>query len=111
MPSLQGADIIARTSKKFPYIVVNEVAEKLVLYGRDILGQSIVETSGILRENELVILLNTRKEPLGIGRTKVSDTSLLLKGKSTVLTLADAGYYLRSEGKGKRPYTRKSVHV
>src|SRR3989442_15659954 len=41
LPSMQGADIIARNSEKFPYIIVNEIAEKLVLYGRNILGQSI----------------------------------------------------------------------
>src|ERR671931_245721 len=101
---MQGADLIARTSKKFPHIVVNETAEKLILYGRDVFGQSIVQTSEILRENEIVILLNTRKEPIGIGRTKVSGASLLRQGKSTVVTLVDAGYYLRSEGNSKRSY-------
>jgi ribosome biogenesis protein Nip4 len=83
---------------------VNEVAEKLVLYGRDILGQSIVQTSHMLRENEIVIVLNARKESLGIGRTKVSAASLLCHGRSTVVTLVDAGYYLRSEDKSKRSY-------
>jgi predicted RNA-binding protein (TIGR00451 family) len=101
---MQGADLIARTSKKFPHIVVNETAEKLILYGRDVLGQSIVETSEMLRENEIIILLNTRKEPIGIGRTKVSGESLLSQDKSTVVTLVDAGYYLRSESRLKRSY-------
>ncbi|HYZ51507.1 MAG TPA: hypothetical protein VE593_11515, partial [Nitrososphaeraceae archaeon] len=31
-PSLQGADIIARVSHHFPYVVVNVMAEKVVLY-------------------------------------------------------------------------------
>jgi 60S ribosome subunit biogenesis protein NIP7 len=101
---LQGADIIARSSKKFPYVVVNEFAEKLVLYGKDLFGQSIVQTSEMLRENQIVILLNTRNEALGIGRTKVSGASLLCHGKTTVVTLVDAGYYLRSEGKQERSY-------
>ncbi|MFL6344712.1 MAG: PUA domain-containing protein [Nitrososphaeraceae archaeon] len=101
---MQGADLIARTSKKFPHIVVNETAEKLILYGRDVLGQSIVQTSEMLRESEIIILLNTRKEPIGIGRTKVSGESLLSQDKSTVVTLVDAGYYLRSEGRLKRSY-------
>jgi 60S ribosome subunit biogenesis protein NIP7 len=101
---MQGADLIARTSKEFPHIVVNESAERLILYGRDVLGQSIVQTSGMLRENEIIILLNTRNEPIGIGRTKVSGESLLRQGKITVVTLVDAGYYLRSEGRSKRSY-------
>ena len=99
---MQGADLIARTSKRFPHIVVNETAEKLILYGRHLLGQSIIRTSEMLRENEIVILLNTRMEPIGIGRTKVGRTSLLCKDKNTVVTLIDAGYYLRYEGTSKR---------
>jgi 60S ribosome subunit biogenesis protein NIP7 len=98
LPSMQGADIIARMSKKFPYIIVNEVAEKIILYGRNVLGQSILEMAENLKENEIVLLLNINKEPIGIGRTKFSGYSLLQENKSTVDTLVDAGYYLRSEG-------------
>lgn len=97
LPSMQGADIIARMSKKFPYIIVNEVAEKIILYGRNVLGQSILEMAENLKENEIVLLLNINKEPIGIGRTKFSGYSLLQENKSTVDTLVDAGYYLRSE--------------
>ena len=99
IPSIAGADLFARFGKrnKF-YIVVSEKAEKLVLYGRDIMGESIVEASDTLDENELVILLNTSYEALAIGRTRFSGSSLLQKGRVTVTTLADAGYYLREEG-------------
>ena len=99
IPSIAGADLFARFGKrnKF-YIVVSEKAEKLVLYGRDIMGESIVEASDTLGENELVILLNTSYEAIAIGRTRFSGSSLLQKGRVTVTTLADAGYYLREEG-------------
>jgi 60S ribosome subunit biogenesis protein NIP7 len=99
IPSMAGADLFARYSKrnKF-YIVVNENAEKLVLYGRDIMGESIVEASDNLTENELVILLNTSFEAIAIGRTRFSGSLLLQKGRVTVTTIADAGYYLRDEG-------------
>ncbi len=99
IPSIAGADLFARFGKrnKF-YIVVSEKAEKLVLYGRDIMGESIVEASDTLGENELVILLNTSHEAIAIGRTRFSGSSLLKKGRVTVTTLADAGYYLREEG-------------
>ena len=99
IPSIAGADLFARYGKrnKF-YIVVSEKAEKLVLYGRDIMGESIVEASEALAENELVILLNTGHEAIAIGRTRFSGKSLLQKGRVTVTTVADAGYYLREEG-------------
>jgi 60S ribosome subunit biogenesis protein NIP7 len=99
IPSMAGADLFARYSKrnKF-YIVVNENAEKLVLYGRDLMGESIVEASDTLTENELVILLNTSFEAIAIGRTRFSGNLLLQKGRVTVTTLDDAGYYLRDEG-------------
>ncbi|MDP8886391.1 MAG: hypothetical protein M3M91_01225 [Thermoproteota archaeon] len=99
IPSIAGADLFARFGKrnKF-YIVVSEKAEKLVLYGRDIMGESIVEASDTLGENELVILLNTSYEAIAIGRTRFSGSSLLQKGRVTVTTLSDAGYYLREEG-------------
>jgi len=99
IPSMAGADLFARYSKrnKF-YIVVNENAEKLVLYGRDLMGESIVEASDTLTENELVILLNTSSEAIAIGRTRFSGNLLFQKGKVTVTTIADAGYYLRDEG-------------
>ena len=110
---MQGADVIARISKNFPHVIVNETAENLILYGRDVLGQSIINTSNMLKENEIVILLNTKNEPLGIGRTKVSGESLLRHGKSTIVTLVDAGSYLRSEADSRRlpPYAKSRAKV
>ena len=96
-PSLQGADLIARTSNKFPYILVNEISEQRVVYGKNILGESIIEKSEMLDENQLVILLNKKRETIGIGRTRVSSRYLLQQGKATVTTLVDIGSYLRNE--------------
>lgn len=99
VPSMAGADLFARSgSRNEFYITVNETAEKLVLYGRDVMGESIVDASGTLGENELVIILNGRLEAIGIGRTRFAGGSLLQKGRATVTTVADAGYYLREEG-------------
>jgi 60S ribosome subunit biogenesis protein NIP7 len=98
-PSLQGADIIARVSHDFPYVAVNPMAEKVVLYGKNILGQSIVDAAEKLKENELVVLLNMNKEPVGIGRTKFNRKDLLRVGKDTVTTVADLGCYLRNESR------------
>jgi 60S ribosome subunit biogenesis protein NIP7 len=99
IPSMAGADLFARYAErnKF-YITVNEKAEKLVLYGRDIMGESIIEASDTLHENELVIMLNKWLEALAVGRTRFAGKSLFQKGKVTVTNISDAGYYLREEG-------------
>jgi 60S ribosome subunit biogenesis protein NIP7 len=99
IPSVAGADLFARygVRNKF-YIVVGDQAEKLVLYGRDIMGESIVEASDALNENELVIVLNKTLDAIAVGRTRFAGSSLFQKGKVTVTTIADAGYYLREEG-------------
>lgn len=78
--------------------MVGDKAEKLVLYGRDIMGESIVEASDALDENELVIVLNTATDAIAVGRTRFAGSLLFQKGRVTVTTIADAGYYLRKEG-------------
>ena len=105
VPSIAGADLFARyherRSKKNNnkyYIIVSEKAENLVLYGRDIMGESIVAAYDALDENELVIVLNTALEAIAVGRTRFAGRSLFQKGKVTVSTIVDAGYYLREEG-------------
>jgi ribosome biogenesis protein Nip4 len=99
IPSIAGADLFARYGErnKF-YIIVGEKAENLVLYGRDIMGESIVAASDALEENELVIVLNTAFDAIAVGRTRFAGRSLCQKGRVTVSTIADAGYYLREEG-------------
>jgi ribosome biogenesis protein Nip4 len=99
VPSVAGADLFARCGKRNRfYVTVSEKAEKLVLYGRDIMGESIVDASDLLDENELVIILNSSLEAIGVGRTRFAGRSLLQKGRVAVTTLSDAGYYLRDEG-------------
>src|SRR5919199_1232078 len=57
MPSIAGADLFARYGKKNKfYVIVNQKAENLVAYGRDIMGDSILDASDSLQENELVIV-------------------------------------------------------
>jgi 60S ribosome subunit biogenesis protein NIP7 len=99
LPSMSGADLFSRLGKKnMFYVMVNENAEKLVLYGRNVMGESIVGASEELKENDLVIILNAGHEAIGVGRTRFAGRSLFQKHKATITTLADAGYYLRDEG-------------
>lgn len=98
-PSMPGADLFARHAQSNGYYVaVTDNAEQLILYGRDVMGDSITMASDTLDENELVIILNSKKEAIGIGRTRFAGKSILQKGKVTISTLADAGLYLRDEG-------------
>lgn len=99
IPSIAGADLFARYGERNKYyITVGEKAENLVLYGRDIMGESIEAASDALDENELVIVLNTALEAIAVGRTRFAGRSLFQKGRVTVSTISDAGYYLREEG-------------
>jgi ribosome biogenesis protein Nip4 len=99
IPSIAGADLFARYGKRNKYyIMVGEKAENLVLYGRDIMGESIVEASDALDENELVIVLNKALDAIAVGKTRFAGRSLFQKSRVTVTTIADAGYYLREEG-------------
>ena len=98
-PSMPGADFFVRHARKNQYyITVNDNAEQLVLYGRDVMGDSISLASDKLDENELVIILNSKQEAIGIGRTRFAGKSIFQKGRITITTLVDAGLYLRNEG-------------
>ena len=96
-PSLQGAEVIAKFGRNFPYILVNEIAEGLVLYGRDILGDSVLEVSKGLGQNKKVIILNQNRESIGLGQTRFSGENIFRKGVVTVYTLLDLGMYLRDQ--------------
>jgi ribosome biogenesis protein Nip4 len=100
LPSIAGAGLFTRYGEKKNryYIRVGDQAEKVVLYGRDIMGGSIVEASDALGQNELVIVLNSAFEAIAVGRTRFAGKSLFQKGRVTVSTITDAGYYLREEG-------------
>jgi 60S ribosome subunit biogenesis protein NIP7 len=108
-PTLAGADLFARSGGASKYYVsVNENAEQLVLYGRDVMGESVVRAEGDLGENELVIITNCKGEAIGIGRTRFAGRGILQKGRITITTLADAGRYLRDEGGERQAKMAKS---
>ena len=99
IPSIAGADLFARYGKRNRfYIVINDKAEQLALYGRDIMGDSIIQASELLDQNMLVIVLNTKFNAISVGRTRFPGRLLFQKGKVTITNLADAGCYLRDEG-------------
>ena len=97
-PTIEGADLFSRLSGGGRnYITVRENAEKLVLYGRDVMGDSIISASDDLDENELVIITNSAGEAIGLGCTRFAGKLLKQKERITITTIKDAGRYLREE--------------
>ena len=99
VPSMAGADLIARVSAKFPFVTVNQTAEALVLYGRDIMHGSIVSYGNLSKNNVIIIILNKNRVPIGLGITTVSiGKNIRTSDKKIVIkTIVDAGHYLRNE--------------
>ncbi|NOZ82484.1 MAG: hypothetical protein GXN98_01510 [Euryarchaeota archaeon] len=81
---LEGAWLIAGRARK--YVRVNEKAEQLVLYGRDVFRGSVVEM-GELREGDECIVLSPRGDAIALGRVGSGDVF--------VVNLQDRGAYLR----------------
>lgn len=103
VPSMTGADLIARVGSNYPFVLVNQTAEALVLYGRDIMYGSIIEYGNIdnMNNNIILIILNENRVAIGLGITLMSfgkKIQLISDKKIAIKTLADAGYYLRNEG-------------
>lgn len=108
-PTIEGADLFARVSRGGRnYVAVGENAEKLVLYGRDVMGDSVLAAAGDLDENELVVITNGAGEAIGLGRTRFAGKSLTQKGKITITTIKDAGRYLREEDGERQTKMSKS---
>ena len=81
---LEGAYLISGRAEK--YVKVNEKGEQLVLYGRDVFIESVVE-QGKIDKGDPCIILNLRGEALAIGRVAMH--------KVFVENLRDRGMYLR----------------
>ena len=101
IPSITFFDLVAKHSNSFLYVIVDCNGEKLILYGRDIFGNSILYASQNIEENSILLILNKTKELLGIGRARFHTTKIKTNGKVTINTLLDIGTYLRSENHQK----------
>lgn len=99
LPSMAGADLIAREGVNFPFAMVNQTAEALVLYGRDVMHGSLVNYGNLGRNNTILIILNENRIAIGTGITMVPiEKNIHHHDKRIVIkTIADAGQYLRNE--------------
>ncbi|HZD35189.1 MAG TPA: hypothetical protein VE130_08295 [Nitrososphaeraceae archaeon] len=99
LPSIAGADLIAREGVDFPFAMVNQTAEALVLYGRDVMQGSLMNYGNLGRNNTILIILNENRIAIGVGITIVPiEKNIYHDDKRIVIkTIADAGQYLRNE--------------
>ncbi|MGD1836941.1 MAG: PUA domain-containing protein [Nitrososphaeraceae archaeon] len=95
-PSLPFLYYVCKYSKSYSYVIINDHATELFLYGRNLFGTSILETSNNFKENDLVIVLNKKLEPLGLGITRFVNKQIK-NNRITITNAYDLGYYLRKE--------------
>lgn len=99
-PNLNFAEMVVNSRKglDYPHVIVNDKATNLVLYGRDILGNSIVSFFKGIKENQMLIILDKDKEVIGIGRSRFNNSLIMQEGKITVDNIQDIGtFYLKGE--------------
>ncbi len=99
VPSMAGADLIARVGSNFPFVTVNQAAEALVLYGRDIMYGSIVNFGNLSRNNTILIILDENRVAIGLGvnTVPIGKNIQILDKRIVIKTIVDAGHYLRDE--------------
>jgi|Deesub1362B_J571_1020462.scaffolds.fasta_scaffold00058_19 60S ribosome subunit biogenesis protein NIP7 len=94
--SLEGAYLISKFSNR-KKVFVNEKAEMLVLYGRDVFGTSVIDSTKDIRENDEVMICNSLGEAIAIGRARVS-WDRIKEDRVVVTNLRDRGWYTRECG-------------
>jgi 60S ribosome subunit biogenesis protein NIP7 len=100
LPNVNFAELILRNNPKlnYPYVILENKGANLVLYGRDIMGNSIIDFFREIKENQILIILNQTKEVIGIGRSKYNNNLITQKDKITIDNIQDIGtHYLKKE--------------
>jgi predicted RNA-binding protein (TIGR00451 family) len=101
-PELNFAEFVVKhnSNMDYPHVVVNTKAENLLVFGRDIMGSSILSFFKDIKENQQVILLNHNKEVIGLGKSRYSGSLIVQPNVITIDTTQDIGtYYLKKENR------------
>src|SRR6476469_5960417 len=102
IPNLNFAEIIVKynSTLNYPYVILENKRANLVLYGRDIMGKSILEFNNQIKENQILLILNQKKEVIGIGRSRYNNKLIEQTDKITIDNIQDIGtHYLKYENK------------
>ena len=100
LPNINFAELIVSNNPKlnYPHVILENKGANLVLYGRDIMGNSIIDFFKEIKENQLLIILNQNKEVIGIGRSRYNNNLITQNDKITIDNVQDIGtHYLKNE--------------
>lgn len=86
---LEGAYLLGPLAQN-RYAVVNEKAESLFLYGRDVIGPSVVEWKA--KKGNSVLVLNEKRECIGMGRLVEEPRNT---SRTAIKNVRDRGWYVR----------------
>lgn len=113
-PELNFAEFVVKHNRNldYPHVIVNTKAENLIVFGRDIMGSSILSFFKDIKENQQVILLNHNKEVIGLGKSRYSGNLIVQPNVITIDTTQDIGtYYLKNENRLARDIDKNIGHL
>ena len=102
LPNLSFAELVVRHNPKldYPYAILENKSSNLVMYGRDVMGSAIVDYFNGIKENQTLIVLNQKKEVIGIGKSRFSGNLIAQSDKITIDNIQDIGtHYLKGENR------------
>ncbi|HEY0580504.1 MAG TPA: hypothetical protein VGC75_07325 [Candidatus Nitrosocosmicus sp.] len=100
LPNLNFAEIVVNYNPRlnYPYVILENKGANLALYGRDIMGNSILDFFHEIKENQILIIFNQKKEVIGIGRSRYNNNLITQIDKITIDNIQDIGtHYLKDE--------------
>lgn len=112
-PGLNFAEFVVKHNKNmdYPHVIINTKAESLIVFGRDIMGSSILSYFKDVKENQQVIILNHNKEVIGLGKSRYSGRLIIQPNVITIDTTQDIGtYYLKSENRLSKSIDKNKDH-
>ncbi|MFX1556646.1 MAG: PUA domain-containing protein [Promethearchaeota archaeon] len=99
--SIESVEFLYRHDKflEFHRIFVNEMGERSILYGNDIIMSMILNSPSSFNKNDLILIFNDKDEILALAKAQVNFKDIQnLKPKSKIASnLVDKGYYLRQK--------------
>ena len=113
-PGLNFAEFVVKHNRNmdYPHVVINTKAENLIVFGRDIMGSSILSFFKDIKENQQVIILNHNKEVIGLGKSRYSGNLIIQPNIITIYTTQDIGtYYLKSENRFSKSIEKNKNHL
>lgn len=97
--SLEGAEFLYKNNvlSDLKKINVNDKGEKSILYGNNILKNTINTIPDSLKQNDILLIFNKNDEIIALARSKYDHQKIQqLKPKEIIaINLNDKGYYLR----------------